>query len=91
MKNVNEDKYEVTFKELRGLINDLTRQLLSSCINLDDKLMESECYDSELLQTDAQISCAIKTLLKIRSILIYYNKYAALLFLPFTLLGFSFT
>lgn len=91
MKNVNEDKYEGTFKELRALTNDLTRQLLSSCINLDDKLMESGCYDSDLLATDEQISCAIKTLLKIRSIVIYYNKHAFLLLFPTTLLSLGYT
>ena len=72
---MNEDeKNAATFHELRGLINELVRQLLASFIHFEDKLMESGEYDGELLQADQQLCCAIETMLKIRDIVIFNSK-----------------
>lgn len=68
------DGYAAAFGELRGLVGDLLIQLLSSCIFFENLMMEGEEYNSELLQTDGQLVCAIETLFKIRGILIFYTK-----------------
>ena len=68
------DGYAAAFGELRGLVSDLLTQLLSSCIFLENLMMEGEEYNSELLQTDGQLVGAIETLFKIREILIFYTK-----------------
>lgn len=70
---MNERPCNETFHELRGLVNDLVRQLLASFIHFEDKLMESSDYDPELLQADQQLCCAIETLLRIREIIIFNN------------------
>lgn len=59
--------------DIRGLINDMIHQLLPAAIALEDILIESDS-DVNLLHTDNQLVSAIKTLYKIRSILMFYIK-----------------
>lgn len=56
--------------EIKGLVGDIIRQLLSSCILLGNA-MDGQKNNHDLLQADQQLTLAVETMLRIRALLIY--------------------
>lgn len=73
MEKANDLRHKDALIEIRGLVSDLLRQLLSSCITFEDMLMEKGNIKYDLLHSNEQLTCAIKTLFKVRSILMFYT------------------
>ena len=53
--------------EIKGLVADIIRQLLSSCIHLGSA-MEGQKHNPDLLQADQQLTLAVETMLRIRAL-----------------------
>jgi hypothetical protein len=62
------------FDEVRGLLNDLMHQLLSSCIFFEDTLCNSGEERDNFIQADQQLTRAVETTFRIREIVMFHTR-----------------